>query len=391
MVTQPKLSKPFDFEPFAMRTKYRFIEGYAGNDTVRGWREYDSIYHAVFACMRGSPGYPKGFAYSTVPQGLLLRPAITSDEIFQSDSTYGPKANFKISLRELPDHGRFRVTVTAAKYDDGLLLDPGAAAQSPEGADAVVCRDPETPRTVVIKRPGIYQVDLSRSARVQDPLESGLRSLTRRLREKPQPVTLTLGERQFAANWQQPAFLAVRLDAGELSIRATTTGPREWTAIVLTPLAADHDLARRFAAFERRSPRLGVHLGLRRDCGSTLAQVGAAQTVSDETLSRFVFEGAIRNFPSPDVEKDNVNYLAGIREIGVRSEYTDGRDMPRLLIRSVEFEGPYLRHVAAGVASQHLRRFGPEGRSAGLRQRDHPRVRHPGVPPPDHRRRKSPR
>ena len=55
----------------------------------------------------------------------------------------------------------------------------------------------------------------------------------------------------------------------------------------------------------------------------------------------YVFEGAIRNFPSPDVEKDNVNYLAGIREIGVRSEYTDGRDMPRLLIRSVEFEGPF--------------------------------------------------
>ncbi len=36
-----------------------------------------------------------------------------------------------------------------------------------------------------------------------------------------------------------------------------------------------------------------------------------------------------------------MNYLAGVREIGVRSEYTDGRDMPRLLIRSVEFEGPY--------------------------------------------------
>ena len=102
-----------------MRTKYRFIEGYAGNDTVRGWRDYDSIYHAVFACMRGSAGYPKGFPYNTVPQGLLLRPAITSDEIFQADDTYGPKANFKISLRELPDQGRFRVTVTAAKYNDG--------------------------------------------------------------------------------------------------------------------------------------------------------------------------------------------------------------------------------------------------------------------------------
>ena len=35
------------------------------------------------------------------------------------------------------------------------------------------------------------------------------------------------------------------------------------------------------------------------------------------------------------------SYLAGVREIGVRSEYTDGRERPRLLVQSVEFEGPY--------------------------------------------------
>ena len=75
-VLELKPMKPFAFDPFAMRTKYRYIEGYQGNDTVRGWRDYDSIYHAVFACMRGSHGYPKGRAYGTVPQGLLLRPAI---------------------------------------------------------------------------------------------------------------------------------------------------------------------------------------------------------------------------------------------------------------------------------------------------------------------------
>src|SRR5690606_24274944 len=61
---------------------------------------------------------------------------------------------------------------------------------------------------------------------------------------------------------------------------------------------------------------------------------------ADGKLQKFVFEGAIADYPQPEVEENNVNYLAGIREIGVRSEYTDGRDMPRLLIRSVEFEGP---------------------------------------------------
>ena len=80
--------------------------------------------------MRGSRGYPKGDPYNMVPQGLLLRPAIPNDEIFGSDGTYGPKANFKISLRELPDDGRFRVTVMAAKYNDGLLLDPGTPPQT---------------------------------------------------------------------------------------------------------------------------------------------------------------------------------------------------------------------------------------------------------------------
>ena len=139
--------------------------------------------------------------------------------------------------------------------------------------------------------------------------------------------------------------------------------PARLDRIVFTPLAADNPLSKRFTAFERRSPRVGVHLGLRRDCGSTLSQVGVAQTVSQQTLNRFVFEGAIRNFPSPDVEKDNVNYLAGIREIGVRSEYTDGRDMPRLLIRSVEFEGPYYDAWPPDIAPQHFHRVGPEGRS----------------------------
>jgi mono/diheme cytochrome c family protein len=543
-VSQLTPSKLFPFEPFFMRTKYRFIEGYQGNDTVRGWRDYDSIYHSVFACMRGSGGYPKGSPFSTVSQGLLLRPAIPNDEMFEGDGTYGPKANFKISLRELPDHGRFRVTVTAAKYNDGLLLDAGDSAQAGEGSGIVIGRGLNTPQAVTIPKAGIYQVDVHAakrtgtpiapdSSRLSDglagswPLDSdvagslqgeaqfvdspfgkavSLKSDTdsvaiprqesmnvgdgdftvaawihpRQLRkaglislggsgwthgwhlemldnkgalrietagpdnqsngsvssptgvirandwqhvaavvrrgknetrlyvngylvakgdigpanldnpkanlhigripnaqsfrgdldevrlyrralgeaelqallqpgqqfvkpppEKPQEVTLTLGGRQFTNTLQHPAFLAVRLPAGALALSAQYAGAMGLDRVVLTPLAVENPIARRFRVFEKRSPRLGVHLGLRRDCGSTFAQVGAPQAVAGNQLTRFVFEGAIRNFPSPDVEKDNVNYLAGIREIAVRSEYTDGRDMPRLLIRSVEFEGPF--------------------------------------------------
>ncbi|MFM8397582.1 MAG: hypothetical protein ACKOAH_07105, partial [Pirellula sp.] len=88
----------------------------------------------------------------------------------------------------------------------------------------------------------------------------------------------------------------------------------------------------RFSRYESRNPKLGVHIGLRRDCGSTLTQVGQPLVVKHNQPNVYVFEGDIANYPSPDVEPDNVNYLAGIREIGVRNEYTDGRDSPRLLI-----------------------------------------------------------
>ncbi len=542
-VTELTPKKPFAYTPKPMRTKYRFIEGYQGNDTVRGWREYDSIYHSVFACMRGSNGYPKGKAYSAVPSGLLLRPAIPNDETFEADGTYGPKANFKISLRELPDHGRFRVTVTAAKYNDGLLLDPSDNPRS-EPEALTVSTFPAT-QTINVKQAGVYQVDIHTPKRnltvppadtsrlneglgglwsfddqpggalegkanlqaspfgkalafegdydamlvpPQDSYQVGtgdftvaawvqpkaprrapivslgrvggtpgwalflgggrgalqfettgpgkqpngtltsgpgvvrsgawqhvavvvkrgsaansrlyingyqvaqgaigaadLSSLNVPLRiggvpnatsfrgdiddvrlyrralseaelqgliepgrkfaqappEPPQDLALTLGDREFSGGLKQPAFVAVRLPAGPVSFRAVTNGALGIERVVLTPLPATDPLARRFQTFEKRNPLLGVHLGLRRDCGSTFAPVGPAKVVSSAQDTRFVYEGAIQNFPSPEVEKDNVNYLAGIREIAVRSEYTDDREMPRLRIRSVEFEGPF--------------------------------------------------
>ena len=110
VVTQLTPEKPFEYEPFFMKTKYRFIEGYQGNDTVRGWREYDSIYHAVFACVRGTDGYPKGNPYDPIPSGLLLRPAIPSTEIFGQSSTYGPAVELQdlaariARPREVPSH-----------------------------------------------------------------------------------------------------------------------------------------------------------------------------------------------------------------------------------------------------------------------------------------------
>jgi hypothetical protein len=333
VVSEPPPVKPFEFTHRKMRTAYDFIEGYAGNDTVRGWRKYNSIYHSVFACVRGTSGYPKGLAQQAIPSGLLLRPAIPSPEIFGSSNTYGPMANFKISLRELPDAGNFRVTVKAARYDDALLLDAGSKPQAAAAAAAVIdlAASPDAP--VKIEAGGVYQIDvycLSGDAKGMFSLAIGERHFA------GQPHEAKVAESEHVA-----PFALVRLPAGDVKVSASYGDNSRLKRIALTRVAEESELGKRFLTFEKRAPLLGVHLGLRRDCGSTLAQVGEAQTVTGGELKDYVFAGAIRDFPSPDVETDNVNYLAGIREIGVRSEYTDGRDMPRLLIRSIDFEGPY--------------------------------------------------
>lgn len=343
LVTELKPSKPFDYQPFSMRSKFRFIEGYVGNDTIREWKTFDGINHAVFACLRGSPGYPKGEAFQIVPTGLLLRPAIPSSEIFGVSNTYGPMANFKISLRELPDHGNFRVTIKAARYDDGLLLDAGAPIQTIDVKSIAVpglAASPEA--TATLTEPGIYQVDVYRGPgdfKGVLSLELAGRHFAGHLYESKIPAAATGSD--VDANGQPSAFLLVRLPAGSLKLTARYGDNARLRRIVFSRVHDDSDLGKRFNAFERRSPSLGIYLGLRRDCGSTLTRVREPKAVVSGEPQEFVFEGAINNFPSPDVETDNVNYLAGIREIGIRSEYTDGRDMPRLLVRSVEFEGPY--------------------------------------------------
>ena len=548
VVTQPKPKKDFPFEPFAMRTKFRFHEGYAGNSTVRGWREYDSIYHNVFACVRGNGGYPKGLPYELIEQGLLLRPAIPSAELFGVESTYGPKSNFKISLRDLPNHGNFRVKVTAAKYDDGLLLERGAREYE-TNADSLVVNNPSAPSNLKVNKAGAYRAQvyfksetpvkpdgsrlaegqigkwdftepqlakgkLESGAKVVDtPFGKGLRlngkassysqqrpksqgnsfnigkgeftiaawirpeklrqagifSLGgygyahgfvfdmpnqkgilrietankqnqangtvqsamgiiragkwqhvaavvkrgdnqtelfvngfsvakgtindadldnpettlhigrvenanvfkgdidevyffnralekpelealiepgRKLAEPPnkdvgQKLTLRIDDRSFTGNLNQPAFIDLRLNSGTTIISTKYSGKTALDKVVFVPLPKNSDEQNRFNRFASRTPNLGVHVGLRRDCGSTLTRVGDPVPIENTNLANYFFEGAINNYPSPDVEKGNINYLAGIREIGVRSEYTDGRDMPRMLVRSIEFEGPY--------------------------------------------------
>ena len=59
------------------------------------------------------------------------------------------------------------------------------------------------------------------------------------------------------------------------------------------------------------------------------------------TVERYSFRAPISSFPSPETEEGNANYLAGLWEIAIRSEPSGDRQVPRLLLSAVEFEGPF--------------------------------------------------
>ncbi len=341
LISEPEITKPFACVPIAMQRHFRFIEGYQGNDTVRGWRDFEGIEHAVFACLRGSDGDdakdfldPRGRGHEVVAGGLLLRPSIPSDRYLGVGSKYGPLPNFKVAVRELPDEGRFRITVRAACYDDLLVVPPGNM-RGEAGIGVEATRTEEDAWSVDVPHAGIYLVQVGIAG-----LEPRVPQSDGQPAANSQELVLTIAERQVTSRWSQPACVVARLPHETVTIRAAYAGPEPIDAITLVPLDASHALAARLVKMEQRRPWLGVHLGLRRDCGSTLAAVGGPQRVECGELREYVFEGAMANFPNPRVEADNPNYLAGFREIAVRSEYTSDRDMPRLLVESVEFEGP---------------------------------------------------
>ena len=64
--------------------------------------------------------------------------------------------------------------------------------------------------------------------------------------------------------------------------------------------------------------------------------------VTSYDFNIYEFNGSINDFPSPVMNKANANYLAGIKEIGLRHDYVTEIDVPRLVVKeSLEFEGPY--------------------------------------------------
>ncbi|NCF92051.1 MAG: DUF1592 domain-containing protein [Verrucomicrobiaceae bacterium] len=321
--------KAFAFEPAAMQQTMRFIEGYKGNATVREWKTFEGLYHSVFAAMTGrhTGGYNYGRFSHLVREGLLLRPRSPN-----TNPVSGPAPTFAVLMRELPMSGMLQVTVQAARYDDGFQ--PHTAAPESDVRIEVDIASGKV-ATLTMPAPGVYQLDVVLDGPPKDDVmiaDIGSRTFSKRVKGKFTPdadgeVIVPLLVARFT---NEAHSLKIRNGKGDNLQR-----------VVITPVAEESEHGRQFAAFDKRVPYVSVHMGVRTDVGPRLSRFADPLPVPSATLERIAFRAPLSSFASPDTETDNVNYLAGLREIGIRSEPTDNRQIPRVLVRAVEVEGPF--------------------------------------------------
>ncbi len=332
-VREVPADKPFPFEPLAMQTKFRFIEGYAGNATVREWKEFEGLYHSVFAAMIGkyTGGYNYGRSAHMVPEGLLMRPRSPETKNGKTE-VRGPAPTFSMPMRELPRSGMLQVTVEAARYDDGFQ----PITRAPESTDRIeldVAGGKEA--TLEIPAAGVYQLDVVLEGPPRDDVmvaDIGPRTFSKRLKGPFEPG---------ADGEVVIPLLVARFPEGKSAMKLRNGDGKNLRLAHVTPVVEDSEPGRQFAAFEKRVPHLSVHMGLRTDVGARLSRFDKPKPIPSATVERYSFRAPMSGFASPDIEENNVNYLAGLREVAIRSEPTDDRQIPRVLVRAIEFEGPY--------------------------------------------------
>lgn len=326
--------KPFAFDPRAMQAKFRFIEGYTGNATVRAWKDFEGLYHSVFAGMIGKHtpgGYNYGRSYQMVTEGLLLRPRTPETENGKRPSR-GPAPTYSTLVRELPKSGMLQVTVEAARYDDGLQ----PHTRAPELEDRIEL-DVAGGKAATLEIPaaGVYQLDVVLDGPPRDDVmtaDIGKRTFSKRLKG---PFTPNAGNEVVIP------LLVARFSAGAQPLNVSNADGKHIRRAMVTPIPEDSGPGQLFAAFEKRVPYVSVHKGLRTDVGARLSLFDEPKAVPSPTIERYSFRAPLSEFAAPDTETHNPNYLAGLHEIAIRSEPIAGRQIPRVLVRAVEIEGPF--------------------------------------------------
>lgn len=330
--------------------------------------------------MRGSASN----RYGIVKEGMMLNSALPAKEVAPK-SWQGPSPNLKLLIKEdFPRTGDFAFRVVASKGYNAVtterLIDLRKNEPAPKSPKAIyiAAKDIKNPKGFVLKnnrwlmpnnvantvrtqfnynvpKSGIYQVDLIHPYVSEDAMPS-------------YQIGLFGGDKNGVAG--ERLYLNKELiNAGEITTPVTLVYLSEgkhkgfiggkffvgFSHIVLTPLPEDDPLPKILEEEANRdnlqyasvNPSIQVFAGSRTDDGMDYKTFGESMEVTAPfgAYQTFEFKGRLENLPIPLASSQVSGDLANIFTVGLWNNHLvkeTSFNGPPLLIKSVEFEAPYL-------------------------------------------------
>ena len=332
-ISEIKPIKNFKYTTIDLKKTYDFQEGYNGNATVRKWKKFKGLHHSIFVGMIGrfTGGYNYGRSSILLDEGIALRPRSPESRGGKKEPK-GPSPTLSILTRELPKEGILKITAEAARYKDALQ--PKNIFIDPKSDSFPIKNNDET--SIDIKNKGIYQIDVIFDGPPNDDVLIGdISGRTFSKRIKP-PYQKSKDDRIIIP------FMIVELNRDDKKIKITNGNGNNLRSFNLSLIPPDSETSKEFEKFNNRNPYISAHLGVRTDVGARLSQFDSPKKVDTTEFKKYSFYAPISSFSLPYTENNNVNYLAGLHEIAIRSEPTDTRQIPRVVIKAIEIEGPYI-------------------------------------------------
>ena len=327
--------KDFSFNSLKLTKTYDFQEGYNGNATVREWKNFQGLHHSIFVGMIGrfTGGYNYGRSSIILTEGIAIRPRSPESKGGKKEPR-GPSPTLSILTRELPKKGLLKISVDAARYNDAFQ--PKNILNNKESKTFKIENNSEI--ELNINNNGVFQIDVIFDGPPSDDViiaNVGKRTFSRRIK----PPYIKNNDSKVLI-----PLMVVELNEEDKIITIINGNGGNFNSLVLTPVSSNKKTANEFQSFKRRNPYISAHLGVRTDVGARLSQFDKPKEVNSTEFKRYSFFAPVSSFPLPYTENTNVNYLAGLHELAFRSEPTDDRQIPRIVIKSLEIEGPFLEN-----------------------------------------------
>ncbi|MCM8531792.1 MAG: DUF1592 domain-containing protein, partial [Lentisphaeraceae bacterium] len=235
-ITAPIPVRSYGFTHRKLKDKFVFNEGYIGNGTIKGRKEFLGYHHAV---------YPEidNFKGKIIPEGIIISPR--GDLQLGKAGQRGPSSHMKLVVRDFPRSGPVTIRIKASQAPDSLILKSTSLAainsSIPHIKDLkstpsyLPSTNLEKPQFILkakldIKDDGFYQIDAQLVSELDGKLNIHIGD------QLLEGIRIKKG----AANLVTPIALA-ELKSGLTTIKITSKTKTEIAAFALTKLNGNED------------------------------------------------------------------------------------------------------------------------------------------------------